>query len=326
MENENKLYNKLRNIKEFLKVLSSFVSLYTLCKKSGIFQAIKKYFSRKQEVEDRKEEKSQLPLESKAVKSTPLNEIVHQDGDQDVEEPQRGLFAEGELHVICAQTGVGKSLGGVQLGFAIAGGKTSGHYAEVKSIFGNSWNPGKQRVDYIDGENGKDELRKRYGNAGITYPETFYVTLPGEISTIDELESYIRQCAEESKSKENRTIIIDHPGCYEGSKNYKRMQEFYLALKNILLNYQQGGHYLTIIVMEFVNTDKPWKPILSADITGSSELSTIAHTIVALCPCRLGEKYRFLKILKSRSSELSTEVVILKKSAEKGLFFHFVKK
>lgn len=78
--------------------------------------------------------------------------------------------------------------------------------------------------------------------------------------------------------------------------------------------------------MEFVNTDKPWKPIHSTDITGSSELSTIAHTIVTLCPCRLGEKYRFLKILKSRSSELSTEVVILKKSTKKGLFFHFVNK
>lgn len=88
-------------------------------------------------------------------------------------------------------------------------------------------------MDYIDGENGKDELRKRYGNAGINYPDTFYVTLPREIFTIDELESYIRQCAKESKSKENHIIIIDHPGCYEESDNHKRMQRFYQALKTL---------------------------------------------------------------------------------------------
>lgn len=262
----------------------------------------------------------------KNIKSMSLKEIIDQSKSLNKQEPQRGLFAEGELHVICAQTGMGKSILAVQMGLAIAGGKGSDHYAKIKEIFGDNWNATKQRVDYIEGENGKDEIRKRYGNVDINYPDTFSVTPAGEIYTIDELESYIRQRAEESKNKENRTIIIDHPGCYEGSDNHKRMQKFYQSLKTIILNYRQGGYYLTIIVVGFVDTDKPWKPVYYTNITGSSELSTIAHTIVALCPCNLGEEYRFLKILKSRSSEPLTEVFILKKSTEKGLFFHFTNK
>lgn len=49
----------------------------------------------------------------------------------------------------------------------------------------------------------------------------------------------------------------------------------------------------------------------------------MAHTIVALCPCRFGEEFRFLKIVKSRSCEVGKKVFVLKKSTENGLFFHF---
>lgn len=175
----------------------------------------------------------------KNIKSMSLKEIIDQSKSLNKQEPQRGFFAEGELHVICAQTGMGKSILAVQMGLAIAGGKGSDHYAKIKEIFGDNWNATKQRVDYIEGENGKDEIRKRYGNVDINYPDTFSVTPAGEIYTIDELESYIRQRAEESKNKENRTIIIDHPGCYEGSDNHKRMQKFYQSLKTIILNYRQ---------------------------------------------------------------------------------------
>lgn len=57
---------------------------------------------------------------------------------------------------------------------------------------------------------------------------------------------------------------------------------------------------------------------------GTKELKNIAHTIVALCPCRKGGEYRFLKVVKSRSGEKNEEVPILKISKEGGLFLHFV--
>ena len=47
-------------------------------------------------------------------------------------------------------------------------------------------------------------------------------------------------------------------------------------------------------------------------------------SIVALCPCRKGGEYRFLKVVKSRSGEKNEEVPVLKISKEGGLFFHYV--
>ena len=100
--------------------------------------------------------------------------------------------------------------------------------------------------------------------------------------------------------------------------------KFYKSLKSIIINYRQGGHCLTVFVLSFVKTDKPWKPVYSEDIIGTKELKNIAHTIVALCPCRKGGEYRFLKVVKSRSGEKNEEVPVLKISKEGGLFFHYV--
>lgn len=196
---------------------------------------------------ERKRKKEVTPVNhiveetNKNVKSVPMKEIVNRNKDNNAKDCKRGLFAQGELHVICAQTGMGKSTLAVQIGLAIAGGKDSKHHASIKDIFGDSWNVTKQRVDYIEGENGEDELRNRYGKVNASYPDAFTVTPAGEIFSIDELEEIIRYRAEESKYRESHAIIIDHPGCYEGSDNHRRMQRFYKSLKNIILNYREGG-------------------------------------------------------------------------------------
>lgn len=279
----------------------------------------------------RKKKKETPPVEhtaekpDKPIAPVPMEEIIDRNKNQSEKAPKRRLFAQGELHVICAQTGMGKSILAVQIGLAIAGGEESEAYAIVKSILGDNWDTTKQRVEYIDGENGEDELYERYGKSKMNYPDTFTVIPAGKISSIDGLEAYIHQRAEENKFQRNYTIIIDHPGCYKGNNNYRRMREFYKALKNIILNYREGGHRLTIFVIGFLDT-APCKPVTPDNIKGTKELCEVAQTIVALCPCRLGKKYRFLKVLKSRSWDSGEEVFVLEKNAENGLFFYFVKK
>lgn len=260
--------------------------------------------------------------EDRNIKSVPMKEIIVRGPKLNEEKTQRSLFGKGELHVICAQTGIGKSILAVQMGLAIAGGKESGHYATVKGILGDNWDTTKQMVEYIDGENGEDEIHSRYGKSNMDCPDNFTVLPAGKISSIDELKDYISQRAEKNKSKGDYTIFVDHPGCYEGSGNPYRMTEFYKALKQIILSYQEGGYRLTIFIVGFLDAD-PHKPVSSTDIKGTKELKNIAHTIVALCPCRLGEEYRFLKILKCRSWEAGEDVFVLKKSTENGVFFHF---
>lgn len=97
----------------------------------NFFNTIKAYFPKK--------EKEVQPCQqsSKNVKSITLNDIFRRSKGQSAASLSRGLFAPGELHVICAQTSMGKSVFAVEMGLAMAGGKESEPYAIVKSILGD---------------------------------------------------------------------------------------------------------------------------------------------------------------------------------------------
>ena len=123
---------KLKTIKE----MTAVVVLCTACLKlirEGIkfFNTIKPRFPKK----EKEVQPSQQP--SRNVKSITLNDIFRWNKGQSAVSHQRGLFAPGELHVICAQTGMGKSIFAVEMGLAMAGGKESEPYAIVKSILGD---------------------------------------------------------------------------------------------------------------------------------------------------------------------------------------------
>ena len=78
--------------------------------------------------DERKKKKEAIPADHTAEKSdktiTPVSmkEIIERNKPQSAVSHQRGLFAPGELHVICAQTGMGKSIFSVEMGLAMAGG------------------------------------------------------------------------------------------------------------------------------------------------------------------------------------------------------------
>ena len=127
----------------------------------------------------------------------------------------------------------------------------------------------KQRVEYLDGENGEDELYERYGRGDVNYPDTFTVVPSGEYHPLMTWKSTSASVPKKANTGEDRTIIIDHPGCYDRATIPHRMQKFYKSLKSIIVNYRQGGHCLTVFVLSFVNTDKPWKPVYSEDIIGT---------------------------------------------------------
>ena len=90
--------------------------------------------------DERKKKKEAIPADHTAEKSdktiTPVSmkEIIERNKPQSAVSHQRGLFAPGELHVICAQTGMGKSIFSVEMGLAMAGGKESEPYAIVNCM------------------------------------------------------------------------------------------------------------------------------------------------------------------------------------------------
>lgn len=58
----------------------------------------------------------------KTITPVSMKEIIERNKGQSAASLPRGLFAPGELHVICAQTGMGKSIFAVEMGLAMAGG------------------------------------------------------------------------------------------------------------------------------------------------------------------------------------------------------------
>lgn len=306
----------LEKISNLIKFVSSVIYAYN--KLNQLKKIIQKHLSA--HLFKQSESKSS----PKTIKNITLNNIVESNKNKSHQNTERKLFAPGELHIICAQTGIGKSILSVEIGLAIAGGKDSPYHKEVSKIFNGKWNFAKQKVNYIDGENGEDELYNRYGKAGESYPPLFNITPAGTLNSIEKLENYIQQYSNQSKNKEDLTIIIDHPDCYEGHENHYRMGKFYNKLKDITLEYNKSGHYLTIIILKFIKNSKHYQTINSTDIKGSKNLIQTAHTIVALGKCSLGEDYRYLKILKCRSVQINSSVSILKTNNEYGLFFNYV--
>ena len=70
--------------------------------------------------DERKKKKEAIPADHTAEKSdktiipVSMKEIIERNKGQSAASLPRGLFAPGELHVICAQTGMGKSIFAVE--------------------------------------------------------------------------------------------------------------------------------------------------------------------------------------------------------------------
>ena len=122
---------KLKTIKEMTAV-GALIGVW-----AGAIDKVLKLFNIKTRFPKKEKEVQPSQQPSRNVKSITLNDIFRRNKGQSAASHQRGLFAPGELHVICAQTGMGKSIFSVEMGLAMAGGKESAPYTIVKSILGD---------------------------------------------------------------------------------------------------------------------------------------------------------------------------------------------
>jgi len=205
---------------------------------------------------------------------------------------KRALFgpfwSERELCILCGQTGAGKSALGLQIAIAIATGGEVGFRSECEA----------SPVLYIDFENDVEDWRDR--TLGIELPDNIYrASLDPQIdleNIASELNASIKL---ECSRRGIRAVIIDNISWLFSNVSGTDMHRETGALMKAL-NLLRQQEDLAILVVTHTNKDKGLTPFTLADVSGSSNVTRYAQSVVALASVSDNPQGRYLKQLKAR--------------------------
>lgn len=216
------------------------------------------------------------------------------------------LIIEGEIHILFADTGIGKSTLSVQIGIAIA----------------QSFD---RDILYLDLELSDKQFEKRYrNNEGIhfTFPERFhraaYAPLHHAFANSDYDELFISSLLVSIQRTSATVVIIDNmtrvvAGDTDSAKNAIPIMTSLLKLK--------AEKKITFIILEHNKKVDNWRPICLNDLQGSKMKSNFADAVFTIGRDANDKNIRYIKQLKVRSAELeydSDNVLICELTKEKG--------
>ena len=216
------------------------------------------------------------------------------------------FWSEGELAILFADTGKGKSILAVQIAESIARGRSIGPLEMTAK---------PQKVLYFDFEltdkqfemrysaepnKGEERLRRHY-----RFSEKFYRAdlrrnreLPPEFKTF---EQYVRsRLGPAIRARGARVVIIDNITFLRGSNDTAR-DSLPLIRELCRLKEELG---LSILVIAHTPKRDSSRRITVNDLQGSKVLSNFADSIFAIGQSGIDSGIRYLKQLKQRSSEM----------------------
>ncbi|RZK26161.1 MAG: AAA family ATPase [Flavobacterium sp.] len=214
------------------------------------------------------------------------------------------LIIQGELVILFADTGIGKTALIVQIGIHIA-----------KSDY---------VVLYVDLELSDKQFEKRYRDENgvhFKFPENFFRAGYSSLRKMPEkdYDKFFIDSLEESIKRTNATvIIIDNmtkvvAGDTDSAKNAIPIMNSLSALK--------FDKKLTFIILEHNKKVDDWKPISLNDLQGSKMKSNFADSVFTIGRSAKVKGIRYIKQLKVRSAELeydSENVLICELSKDNG--------
>jgi RecA-family ATPase len=214
---------------------------------------------------------------------------------------QKKLFGdfwrEGELAILFADTGIGKSILSVQIADSISKGEAT---------LGLEFKADKQKVLYFDFENSEIQFKKRYTNIqNKTYRFDDYflrVTFNSEYNYnnekhVDSIFSNIEKCVIESTAK---VVIIDNMTYLNGDiEKANEASSFIKKMRELRKKYE-----LSILVISHTPKRYETKPIDVNDLCGSKMISNLVDSIFAIGASKKGNSTRYLKQIKCRSGEI----------------------
>lgn len=216
------------------------------------------------------------------------------------------LIIEGEITILFADTGIGKTALSVQIGIAIA-------QSFDKNIL------------YLDLELSDKQFEKRYrNNEGVhfLFPERFhrasYAPLLYAYADSDYDKLFISSLLDSIQRTNSTVVIIDNmtrvvAGDTDSAKNTIPIMTSLLKLKT--------EKNLTFIILEHNKKVDNWRPISLNDLQGSKMKSNFADSVFTIGRDANDKNIRYIKQLKVRSAELeydSDSVLICELTKEKG--------
>jgi hypothetical protein len=239
----------------------------------------------------------------------PASAFLRPDGSQPRRTKRRlfsDLWFEGELCVLFADTGCGKSLLAMQIAWALAGGP---RFEPLQT------DTEPCRVLYFDFELSQRQFQDRYSphDAGdihteITFPENLIRCPPLPLETLppgfdnyyDFLIHSITDLIERARAK---VVVIDNITWL--SSSIESSHAALLLMKRLVRLKKALG--ISILVLAHTPKRFTRSPITVAHLQGSKMLSNFADSVIALGSSRRGKNVRYLKGIKHRSSAARDE-------------------
>jgi hypothetical protein len=236
----------------------------------------------------------------------PLNEYIDEAKSRPIPKRLFGdLWLEGELCIAFGETGKGKTILAVQAGESIATGQSI-------SPFKLEAEP--QVVMYLDFELSDKQFEGRYSEKNLDdkfhvnhyrFSQNFLRAVINpyceKVSRFRTFEEYLNFSIECQIEKSNAKILIVDNITWLRSETEKAKDA--LPLMKELNNLKKKFH-LSILALAHTPKRDSSKPLTVKDLQGSAMLSNFADSIFAIGASSKDERLRYIKQIKSRSTEL----------------------
>jgi hypothetical protein len=246
------------------------------------------------------------------LKSESLNDTLNKPG-QPRPKIMGGLITQGEIAVIFAPPGQGKSFLTMQAGIEAAEGSPS-------SLVDKDDTAHKaQNVIIYDVEMSDEDIRRRY--SGYTFPDNLQRVASCTFADSGELIHDIEPRLKGQKG--DVTIIIDNITTIMPTLGGESVRVFINEIKRLQAEYNTDSRALTFIVVCHTQKEVDLSNLPSnSSMSGSANIGNFADCVYALWPTNLGDKYKMLCTLKFRKGERNEQAILLRR--EQKPYLHFV--
>lgn len=230
-----------------------------------------------------------------------------------------------EVHILFADTGLGKSILAVAISDALSKGE---------QVLGLENENEPQAVLYYDFELSDRQFRKRYSDENGTeyeFSQLFCIdTIDfASLSNLDPDAKFedllFEKIITDVQTLDAKVLIIDNL-TYLNSQSTQDTQIALTVMRK--LNELKKDYNLSILVLAHTPKKTVYTPFSVTDLAGSKHLSNFADSVSAIGKSRMNPNYRYWKQVKCRNGEMiyDTDNVILceLRKDDNFLGFHFI--
>ncbi len=197
------------------------------------------------------------------------------------------LVVEGELTILFADTGIGKTALSVQIAM---------HIALCYVLL------------YVDLELTDKQFEKRYRDSNdnhYQFPENFYRATQEIMREIPENTSYeqffIQSLKDRIKEVHAKVVVLDNMTKVTASSTDTAKSTIPIMNALSAMKFEKG---ITFLILEHNKKVEEWKPISLNDLQGSKMKSNFADSVFTIGRSAFDKNLRYIKQLKVRSGEL----------------------